>query len=178
MKQITVDMGKLKLFDLLENSLNNDEITSYPYGVFYGNADDTNWPIYLPDAEDELVMDKDFTIQDTVEFLKESESNFVFAVFSTTNIGEPILCVDGNYYGYSNDEEDEDYKEEIYIDEGECFGFLIQINDNKYVIDTAIYSLGGCYCTGEEVEENIRIKEDCGIFEQPMQEYIRRFIVK
>ncbi|NLD48620.1 MAG: hypothetical protein GX660_15770, partial [Clostridiaceae bacterium] len=91
MKQITVDMGKLRLFDLLENSLANDEITSYPYGIFYGNADDTNWPVYLSDAEDGLVMDKDFTIQDTPKFLEESESNFVFAVFSTTNIGEPIL---------------------------------------------------------------------------------------
>lgn len=178
MKQITVDMGKLRLFDLLENSLANDEITSYPYGIFYGNADDTNWPVYLSDAEDGLVMDKDFTIQDTPKFLEESESNFVFAVFSTTNIGEPILCVDGNYYGYAADEDDEDCEEEIYIDEGDCFGFLIQINEDKYVIDSVIYSLGGSYCPDEESEENIRIKEDCGIFEQPMQAYINKFIVR
>ncbi|NLL05172.1 MAG: hypothetical protein GX270_05160 [Clostridiaceae bacterium] len=174
MKQITVDKRSFKLFDLLEKSLTNGEVANYPYGVFYGNANDSNWPVYLSGAECEFTMDKDFTLYDTAKFLEESKENFVFAAFSTTNIGEPILCVDGNYYGY---EADEDYEEEIYIDEGDCYGYLIQVNEDKYTIDSVIYSLGGHCCSGEMLEDSVVIKEDCGIFEQPMQTYIKKFIM-
>jgi hypothetical protein len=176
-KQITVSKENFRLLDLLEKSLNNDEIVDYPYGVFYGNANGTNWPIYLSYAKDGLVMNNDFTIHDTDMFLKESKDNFVFAIFSTTNIGEPILCVDGNCYGYAIEEHDEDYEEEIFIYEGDFYGYLIQLNEDKYLIDSVIYFSGGQCCSGEMLEESLRVKEDCGIFEQPIQAYINKFII-
>ncbi|TYQ14932.1 UNVERIFIED_CONTAM: hypothetical protein Cloal_1330 [Acetivibrio alkalicellulosi] len=177
MEQIAIDMENLKLIELLEKSLTNDEVVSYPYGVFYGNVGNADWPIYLYEAEEALVMDEDFDIHDTVSFLKESKDNFVFAVFSTTNVGEPIVCVDGNYYGYAVAEDDEEYEEEIFIDEGDYYGYFIQLNENKYVIDTAIHSLVGLLCSGEIVEDSIRIEEYCGLFEKPMKSYIKRFII-
>jgi hypothetical protein len=79
----------------MKASLNNDKVMTYPYSVHWGNLMKDNKLRYLncPENEDEM-MDENFKLEDTPEYLEENENNYVYVNFSSSNFGEPIDCID------------------------------------------------------------------------------------
>ncbi|NTW72223.1 MAG: hypothetical protein HGA49_08295 [Eubacteriaceae bacterium] len=100
------------------------------------------------------------------ELIKHLEQGkALFFIFTATNTGEPIKCGDGN--DYELDEESE-----FYLTDADCVGYLMQIIDGHLTINSAVNSGGGCITKASSID----ITPDCDIFEDPLEEYIIKFI--
>lgn len=101
------------------------------------------------------------------DYLKElKESNFLFFTFSDVNIGNIILCADGNEYEL-DDEDDSD----LCMGDNDSLGFLIQYKNGQLIINSANHSIGSC-----TMPPSIDIIEDCSVFDEGMEKFIKKFI--
>jgi hypothetical protein len=86
-------------------------------------------------------------------------------------VGKPIDCADGLSYSI-DDNAGEDLDEEgFHLSDTECLGFLFEYGEGKLRIRSAINWSGACMCPG-----GIYVREELGIFEEPMKKYIHSFI--
>ena len=100
-------------------------------------------------------------------FLKELESGLkLFFPFSDSDIGEPIECADGRSRTIK---ENSDFR----LGETSCVGFLIQLKDKKFIINSAINAGRGCPGGTESVDI-----AECDIFDAAMEKFIRQFVEK
>lgn len=170
-----IKIEKLDLVGLMKESLGNNKFVTYPYGVHWGTIGDKNKVKFIECAEnDEAAMGEDFELENTLEYLKENENNYVFVNFSDVNIGEPIGCMDGNSYG--NDEDDEETGAEM-LDDSSTFGYIIQYKDESYIINSGIYSLSLINCMIPP-SESVEPVENCLLFDKPLEQYLDKFIYK
>lgn len=124
----------------------------------------------------------------------------LFFPFSESYLQGPIRCANSKEYIFKRDldkydainEEDvsensiieDDGYETILVEENEdsdicigdvdCLGYLVQKKDGLFLINTAINFGGGCPVPPPSID----LLEDCCFFEQPMREFIDRFIKK
>lgn len=83
-------------------------------------------------------MDKDFKLEDTLEYLKEDKNNYVYINFSSSNVGKLITCIDRSSYGndyFDEDEEDAVYDEEngaTMLDDSSNFGYIVQYKKSTF----------------------------------------------
>lgn len=111
---------------------------------------------------------------DSPEFGPESgRSNFqeelengqlLFFPFSSSNIGEPVECIDGK-------SREIDYESDFGMGDSDCVGFLIGLKKGILYINSAIHA-GGC-CPGPGPSVDII---DCDIFDNGMEKFINKFI--
>ena len=97
-----------------------------------------------------------------------NEGKRLFFPFSATNVGEPIPCADGN--SYELDEENG----ELCMGVADSIGYLVEIENGKIVIHSAIHCGGACVAPPPSVD----LLEDCEVFEEPMMEFLERFVGK
>lgn len=98
-----------------------------------------------------------------------SDGQRLYFPFSFTNIGEPIECADGNVV-----ELDDKGNSEIGLGDSDTVGFLLKLEEDSFMIETAAHS-GGCCAPphGDYVEAG-----NCGEFDKPMEGFIGAFIRK
>ena len=100
-------------------------------------------------------------------FLEELKSGLLlFFPFSSSNVGDPIPCADGNSY-----EIDSDLDSDFTLGDTDCVGFLLSLKDNTLHINSACHA-GGC-CVAPPPSVDI---ESCDIFDAPMEQFICKFI--
>lgn len=87
-----------------------------------------------------------------------------FPFTSTNTVDFPIVCADG-----SNQELDDD--SDFAMGDVDSVGYLFQLKDGKYIINSAIHAGGGPMMPSVDIT-------DCDIFESPMKKYIKKFIAK
>lgn len=51
-------------------------------------------------------------------------------------------------------------------------GFLVQVKDGTVIINSAIHAGGACTGPAPQVD----LYSDCGVLEEPMEEFIRGFV--
>ena len=95
------------------------------------------------------------------------EGKRLFLPFSSSNIGEPMPCADGNSY-----EIDED--SDFCMGDIDCVGYLVEKEGDNLLIQSAINAGGGCPVPPPSVE----LLEDCDVFEDGMREFLERYINK
>jgi hypothetical protein len=105
---------------------------------------------------------------------KEGRSNFLeelhaglqlFFQFSSGKMGKLFLCVDGKPKDVSDET---DFR----LGDNEDVGFLVEIERESFIIKSAIYEFDpNSFC-----RSYVRIS-DCGEFEEPMEDFIKSFIL-
>lgn len=175
--EAVIKTEKLDLVGLMKESLENNKFVTYPYGVHWGNMGEDNKIKFLNCPEnEEAAMEESFKLEDTLEYLKENEDNYVYVNFSDANIGDPIGCMDGNSYGNDDDEDGEETGAEM-LDDSSSFGYIIKYKDGAYIINSGIYSISLINCMIPPTEK-VEIVEDCLLFDKPLEKYLNRFIIK
>lgn len=107
-------------------------------------------------------------------FLDELQSGQrLFFPFSSSNVGEPVPCADGESRQVVYDEEDET-KNDFIMGDVDCVGFLFKLEDNKLCISLAIHAGGSCPGAGPAV----KIEKDCGVFTAGMNSFIDKFVIE
>lgn len=175
-----VRIEELNLVGLMKASLNNNEIMTYPYSVHWGNLiNGTEFKFLNCPENEDAAMDENFKLEYTLEYLKEDENNYVYVNFSTSCVGDPIACIDGNSYGNDYFDEDEEEDEEDtgaeMLDESSSFGYIIQYKDGLYLISSRIFSMTTIKCSVPPTEV-VQFVDDCLEFEEPLTKYLDRFI--
>jgi hypothetical protein len=77
-----------------------------------------------------------------------------------------VKCADGKEY-IMDDESDDDYT----LGDTECLGFLLEYENEKLRIRTALNFSGACM-----IPSSISIHDELGVLEKPMKDYIDSFI--
>jgi hypothetical protein len=90
----------------------------------------------------------------------------LFFPFTDTNVGDPIPCADGKKRSI-------DEGSDFAMGDVDCVGFLVGLSKSNYTIDAAIHAGGAC--PGPAPSVDVR---NCGVFDEPMDAFIRRFIRK
>jgi len=100
------------------------------------------------------------------------KGKLLFFPFSDNYLGEPVFCVDGNFYPEKIDGK---YQEDIDIEIGEtdCYGYTLQLKKSMFHIHSSIHFGGYMY---PMTPPHVELKEDCGVFDQPMNKFINRFL--
>lgn len=181
MKTIRINSQRFELNSFLEASLYSDKnIVRFPFGVHWGNIKKLEAERYVNSLEIENENEKmpeTFKVTDTLEFLKEDSNNYVFAVFTSCNIEEPNLCVDGNTYKNetSEDEESKDLEQEKDSGDTGSYGYIVMYNNGELIINSAIHDIGGGCFNDSIWEYCVSDGDNCGLFDKPMVEYLKRF---
>lgn len=98
-------------------------------------------------------------------FLEELESgHLLFFPFSSSYVDEPVPCADGQSRQLDEDTEPA-------IGDVDCVGFLLQLKQQRLIIDSAIHAGGGL-----PPPPSVDI-EYCGVFDAGMEAFISRFIL-
>lgn len=118
--------------------------------------------------------------RDVINEMKEFGA-ILFFPFSEPNVGDPIKCADGNEYILPTDCADDCDNPESEcsdeVDDNFCMGdtdnvgYLVGVRGGVLTIDSAMYYSGSC-----TFPSSSDLKEDCYIFDQPMTEFVNRFI--
>ena len=110
--------------------------------------------------------DEDKDDRDLLLELK-AEGKQLYFTFSNVGIEESINCADGEEY-----EIDEDSN--FGLGEADTVGYLLKLYDGELIINSARNSAGGCMFP----PPSIHIEEDCDVFDEPMEKFIKKFIKK
>jgi hypothetical protein len=169
---ISVPLDKFDFDGMVKKTLTfaKDNLAS-PYFAIPWTVGHKGAPHYGKDGEEETDFD-DIPEEADRDFYNEltGEGKSLFFTFTASNVGEPVECADGKAYGNDNgDNEDE----ELGIGEGDCYGFLLRYDNGMLTVFSAS-SFGGECMRGPEIET----VEDCGIFEKPMEKFIKKYIKK
>ncbi|HEY8889649.1 MAG TPA: hypothetical protein VIM70_05305 [Clostridium sp.] len=126
-------------------------------------------PVYGKD-DDSLDSYEDIPENTDRDFRNElvNEGKLLFFTFSTNNTDDLIACADGKAYEMN---EDNIFNDEFYIGDTECLGYLLKYNAGILTIQAATNFSGACMCPA-----SINIPENCGVFDEPMYEFIKTFI--
>lgn len=127
-------------------------------------------PVYGKDEDDCIGSYENIPEHIDRDFMDEltNEGKLLFFTFSTNNIGEPVECANGMSYEI---DEDDVLNDDFYFGDTECLGYLFKYNSGILTIQSAVNSSGACMCPS-----SISIQENCGVFDDPMYEYIKTFI--
>ena len=99
------------------------------------------------------------------DFIAELRTgSLLFFPFSASNVGEPIPCADGRSRKLPEDAE-------FVIGEVDCVGYLVKLTRSRFQIDSAIHAGGACPAPPPSVDV-----ADCGIFDVPMENFVRKFV--
>jgi hypothetical protein len=178
--RLELKLEKFNLPSFLEESAKNGERIMTPTVQVIENLEDC-W------SEDMEEYPADYYIDQLVH-----EKNYLYVNFSGPGVYKEIDCIDGETY-YLIDEDDyeidkeegelpEDVKpvKDLYLNETTSIGYLFEMENNQLVIQSAIYYLHGKHFVGPggfgstteiEVEDNVEI------FEQPMNDYLKKYIL-
>lgn len=94
-----------------------------------------------------------------------NQGKALFFMFTNTNTGDSINCVDGE--GYEIDEESD-----FCLGDADCVGYLLQIKNGVLTINSAVNSGGACTFPPPSLD----IEINCDVFDKPMEKFIKRFI--
>jgi hypothetical protein len=183
MKKLTLSIEEFKLKEFLEETLNEGKAF-------------ISVPVFLVDNIEKFDFDTCFDEYEetNVEELHEdfTSGKYLFAAFSDCGVNYPdVACIDGEVYQTIERSEVEEYFDEegapadfvftdkLYLGEISSLGYLLKIHDNQVTIQSAQFYVdamgtGGPVATYSRIE----IREDVEVFEEPMQEYINKFIQK
>jgi hypothetical protein len=111
------------------------------------------------------------------------EGKTLMLPFSSSNCGDPIRCADGCAYEFEDaDDEDEwdDSDEEqaetdessLYFGETDSLGYLVSLEGSDIVIRSGVLSFGLMCFLAPSADEVL----DCGVFDQPMYDFVNKFI--
>lgn len=121
-------------------------------------------------------LDYDGAEDSTYEALLD-EGKTLFCPFSTANDGDSIPCADGQAYLLDEEEFDEDdlevEEETFWYGEESFLGLLVKKDGPDLVFQPAQFSMGMCTPPMPDSADPI---SDCGIFEQPITIFIKRFV--
>jgi len=106
---------------------------------------------------------------DVVSALKKKRRK-VFFPFAYADADGTFTCADGHTYKQASDDEYSD--DEMFIGMEDSLGYLVQITGRSVIINSAIHAGGGCCGPAARVD----VYPNCGVLEQPMEKFIRRFI--
>lgn len=175
MEKIKAKEGQLNLVELMKECLSHDEILTPP-SVHWGIMESEEPVRFLyTEGVEEPMMDKDFKLENTLDYLKSCPSNYVYVNFSNAYVGDPIACINGEEYNYPDGTE---YFDPLFGYDASV-GYVIQFDDGNYVINTGIYTPAGGCCSGPfwYIRTRITLCEDCMIFNTPMEKFIKKFIL-
>ena len=99
---------------------------------------------------------------------------FLFFPFGFSDLEGSFDCADGNSYRDSSGDvgyvENEEETEKCSFGDG-IIGYLVRVNDGSISIRAAICALAVCL-----PPPTVDLITDCGVFEQPMTEFIQAFV--
>ena len=102
-----------------------------------------------------------------------NQGKTIFFPFSGPGCEPSIPCADGkSYYEYDEDEEDED-NDGSGLGESDVTGFIVRVADGIIFIDARIHFGGGC-----GMPPSVCTTDDLGLFDEAMDEYLKRFVKK
>ena len=107
--------------------------------------------------------------RDVAAAIKE-ERKMVFFPFAYADQDGLFVCSDGNSYKATDDEEDSEHGIRIGLEDS--LGFLIKIEGDRVVINSAIHA--GGVCPGPLA--SVDLCGDCGALEEPMTKFVERFV--
>lgn len=106
---------------------------------------------------------------DVLHALKE-EGKMVFFSFALKDDDGTLTCANGNNCGPASEEEDSEGIMLIGLEDS--IGFLVQIKDTTFIINSAIHAGGGCPGPLPSVEPCV----DCRGLEEPITKFIESFV--
>jgi hypothetical protein len=162
MKEIRISLEQFDLASLLEKTIN-----FLKERVFRG-VDPTYGIVWVQSVGDVPVSGPESGWDVLSAVTKEGK--IVFFPFAYADADGTFACVDDNTCG--QEPEDEDTENNICIGMEDRIGFLVQIKDNTVSINSAIHAGGACPGPGPAVD----LHPDCGVLEEPMENFIRSFI--
>ena len=151
MKEIKVDFDKFKFDEFVDAMLNFGlEVAEFSWVVPWikKSGDEQNY-------EEEIERDYLFELKD--------EGKLLYFDFTTSNSGDPIECADGNKYEI-------DESSRFGMDVSDTIGYLLSYKDGELSINSAM-STGPAIVRG-----SIDMRSDCDVFDEPMEEFIQKFI--
>lgn len=169
MRQLRVGLQEFDLDAFIK------EIFEFVNSILMENVDPSYTVASVEDGEPEYGPEDER--RDHAQELLEDRKTLFFP-FSASNLSETIACADGEEYwpeDWFNEgnfdllHEDEEFS----FGETECLGYLITVEDGKYVIDSAVHGAGT-----EFSGPYVRREPACGVFDEPMTEFILRFVVE
>jgi len=99
-------------------------------------------------------------------FMEELEAgHLLFFSFSSSNMGEPIRCADGQY-------REIDEESDFCIGQTDCVGFLFQLKEGVLYINSAVDAGGACVAPPPSVDI-----QGCDVFDAGMEAFIDSFIL-
>ena len=100
-------------------------------------------------------------------FMEEFEArHLLFFPFSSSNVGEPVRCADGQSRELNDDSD-------FIIGDVDCVGFLFQLKEGVLYIDSAVHAGGACVAPPPSIDI-----ENCNVFDAGMEAFIDRFILR
>lgn len=164
MNEMKVDFNSFNFNGLI------DELYSFAEGKFNPN--------YCAGWLDEAGESPEFCEEKDVETVKRTcyaklvdENKLIFCFFGTPYNYDPVECADGKQYEIAEEdnEEFEENKPGLFFNESP--GYLLRIDGGKLIIYSAAYFMGG-----HMIPQAVNIRESIGVFEKPMEEFIKKFI--
>ncbi|MDD4170060.1 MAG: hypothetical protein PHD36_07390 [Desulfotomaculaceae bacterium] len=165
MRGLKIDLEKFDLQGLVKHTLEflRDYLPpSYAIPWIYNLGDK---PVYYKNESDPDAIDRDYYNE------LVNEGRLLYFDFSESNLGMPIICADGNAYLLGEENDQEKY---FCMSDSENLGYLLKYHDGKLTIWSARHSGGGCLFP----PPSINIEEYCGIFDEPMNKFINKFMKK
>lgn len=155
MRTITIDQKKFKLEEFIEANIAFIKTFVEPDGYSFPEVG----------GNDAAVYHDDFTSRNIKDEINKGRS--LYFLFSGYDIDRDVACIDGKRYSV----EDDHYNEDVYIlDEPDTVGYVIQKKGNDLVFYAAAE-------TSNFVEyPQIQKHSNFGVFNKPLENYIRRFI--
>lgn len=115
---------------------------------------------------DEVGEAPNYPEKDERDFIREMVKEKKVLLFPFTTFNEqPMPCADQNNYVLEDD------LEERALGTNEYFGFLLKVTDGILIINAGYHFLGAC-----QMPARVDIKTDCGVLNEPMSKFIRKFI--
>lgn len=177
--KLELDLQKFKLEQFLEESEKNGEGIMSPIVQVIENLEDC-W------SDDIEVYEPDYLVDKLI-----NDKKYLYVNFSDSGIYREINCIDGGTY-YLIDERDYEYEleegllpddvkpvKDLYLGESSSLGYLLKVENETLIIQSAIYYLQGKNSVGPcgmGSSTEIEVKEGVEIFEEPMLEYVKRYM--
>jgi hypothetical protein len=97
------------------------------------------------------------------------EKLILFFMFSDAFLGGPQKCADDSVYEITDDT-----VTDFYLGHFDVLGYLLQIKNGELIINSGVHFPGACLVP----PPSLYIETECGLFDLPMEKFIRTFIKK
>jgi len=163
MKQMRISLAKFDMESFLDDFLDFEEDQfAEPFSSVYIVASLGDQPVNLDTAHNDIYREM------------AVDGKRLFFSFTASALENFVECMDGGVYEAVPETgiELEDYRNRFYPSEKTYLGYLMGMSGGELIIDTARFY------SGTSLEDpSLEVVEHCGILENPLKEYLKKYLL-